>query len=97
MTKKQIIITLIILLVVISILFYVFGGSKKTSASIYPLTLGYKGEIIKDIQRKLNRIDPTIKLQEDGVLGVMTKMYLEKFASYPLTEQGYADLTLMAA
>jgi len=72
-------------------------GIKLTTNEIWPLDLGYKGEIVTDIQKRLNKVDPTIKLVEDGELGPQTAQYLKKFVGFPLTQKGYYELAEMSA
>jgi hypothetical protein len=65
--------------------------------SIYPLGLGYKGEIVKDIQQKLNRIFPGVNLAVDGEIGNETAKHLKWAVGFPVTQKMYQDLTVMAS
>jgi hypothetical protein len=64
---------------------------------IWPLNVGYEGDIVKDIQTKLNRIFWGANLEVDGKLGTQTANYIKQAASFPLTEKGYQDISIMAA
>lgn len=102
--NKKVLISVVVLIIIIWVIYYFTNKAKKdpnfrikTKGTIYPLYIGYKGEIVKDIQSKLNRIDRSWQLEVDGIIGTKTMQALKTVGYYPLTQEGYFAITEMAA
>jgi hypothetical protein len=103
MTRNKIIIMIAVLIILVAIFFYVSKPYEKGSPrsaikpDIWPLSQGYEGEIVKDIQAKLNRIFWGENLAIDGKLGPRTAALIKKAVGMPLTKENYEVLTVMAS
>lgn len=102
MTRKTFILILFIVIVILYIAYKNKGKIKEqansvVNPSIWPLDLGYTGEIVKDIQQKILRINPASQIVVDGTIGPSTKRELQRYVGFPLTEENYNLLTQLAA
>lgn len=103
--KKDInflLISIFVVIIIAAVVFYFINKAKiqtpasNTNKSIFPLVYGSTGMNVASVQSVLNRIDPTLNLPIDGILGADTKSALLRYGKFPLDEKAYNELLTIA-
>lgn len=97
--KKTFSFVVIAIIAIITTITFYFRGKKNKSKNItgnFPLMENSTGEVVKDIQKRLNEIFPGINLEVDGILGANTKKYVSMAVGFPVTSELYEQLKRMA-